>query len=186
MAEKLLVLSDMWGIKKGLWITSYFGYLQQHYDIEFFDCQQLAHINELVGNKENLHRAFVEGGIDIAVAHLLKKVNEETNVLAFSTGGTIAYKAALKGLPAKSMTLVSPTRIRFETEKPACEIKLIYGEKDKDAPSDEWAANLGLEKTIIPNFGHELYTDQKIIDDVSMELLSGVIKKGEDFIISSV
>ncbi|NKI30567.1 alpha/beta hydrolase [Croceivirga thetidis] len=177
MTNKLLVLSDMWGVKKGLWITSYFGYLQQSYEIDFFDCQQLAHVNELVGNKENLHKAFVEGGIDTAVAHLLKKINEPTDVLAFSTGGTIAYKAALQGLPVKSMTLVSATRIRLESERPECEVNLIYGGNDKYAPSDEWANNLGLEKTIIPNFGHELYTDQKIIDEVSLALLEGVIKK---------
>ena len=177
MAEKLLVLSDMWGVKKGLWITSYFGYLQQYYDIEFFDCQQLASVNELVGSKENLHKAFVEGGIDTAVAHLLSKVEEPTHVLAFSTGGTIAYKAALKGLPVKSMTLVSATRIRFENEKPDCDMQLIYGGNDEFLPSEEWAQQLGLERTVIENFGHELYTDQKIIDEVSMGLLSNVIKK---------
>ena len=37
MAEKLLVLSDMWGVKKGLWITSYFGYLQQYYDYDYIN-----------------------------------------------------------------------------------------------------------------------------------------------------
>lgn len=177
MTDKLLVLSDMWGVKKGLWITSYFGYLQQNYEIDFFDSQQLAHVNELVGNKENLHKAFVDGGIDTAVAHLLKKIEEPTHVLAFSTGGTIAYKAALQGLPVKSMTLVSATRIRLESQKPSCDVKLIYGGNDKYAPSDEWARKLGLEKTVVPNFGHELYTDQRIIDEVSLELLSPVIKK---------
>ena len=35
MAERLVVLSDMWGAKKGLWITSYLGYLQQYFDIVF-------------------------------------------------------------------------------------------------------------------------------------------------------
>ena len=64
MAENLLVLSDMWGVKKGRWISAYFGYLQQHFEIDFFDCQQLAGIDELVSSKENLHNAFVNGGID--------------------------------------------------------------------------------------------------------------------------
>ena len=118
MAEKLVVISDMWGVKKGLWITSYFGYLQQYYNITFYDCQQLGNIDVPVSTEENIHKAFVEGGIDTAVAHLLKKEKDPCHYLAFSTGGTIAWKAALKGLPTKSLTAISPTRIRLEKEKP--------------------------------------------------------------------
>ena len=79
------------------------------------------------------------------ILNLLKKVTEPTHVLAFSTGGTIAYKAALLGLPAKSLTLVSATRIRLENEKPNCPVSLYYGGNDAFAPSQEWAEKLGLE-----------------------------------------
>lgn len=177
MTEKLVILSDMWGVKKGLWITSYFGYLQQYYDIEFFDCQQLAGINELVGSKENLHNAFVNGGIETAVAHLHKKVTEDSHILAFSTGGTIAYKAALQGLPVKSLNLVSATRIRLENDKPNCEVNLLYGGNDEFAPNQDWAEQMDIEIDYISNFGHEMYTDEKIIDLVCGQLLSKAVKK---------
>ena len=177
MAERLLVLSDMWGIKKGLWITSYFGYLQQYYDIEFYDVQQLGNLDIPVMTGENIHKAFVEGGIDTAVAHLLKKEKETCHVLAFSTGGTIAWKAGLKGLPMKSLTAVSPTRIRFENQAPDCEINLIYGACDQFKPSMKWAKDVGVEFKMIPNFGHELYSDEKIINDVSMDMLNKVTQK---------
>lgn len=177
MAEKLLVISDMWGVKKGLWITSYFGYLQQYYDIQFYDCQQLGNIDELVNTKENLHKAFVDGGIDTAVAHLLKKETAPCHVLAFSTGGTIAWKAGLQGLPMKSLTAVSATRIRFETAQPHCDIDLMYGECDEFKPGMKWAEQLGVDLTIVPNFGHELYSDEKIISEICMNLLNKVIKK---------
>ena len=42
MAEKLIILSDMWGSKKGLWITSYLGYLQQYFDITYYDSQPIG------------------------------------------------------------------------------------------------------------------------------------------------
>ncbi len=178
MTERLLVLSDMWGVKKGLWITSYFGYLQQYYDIQFYDCQQLGNINEVVGSEENLHRAFVEGGIDTAVAHLLKKETVPSHVLAFSTGGTIAWKAAVQGLPIKSLTAVSATRIRLEDRKPNCEdINLIYGECDKFKPDMNWATKIGVDLNVVPSFGHELYSDEKIISEVCMNLLSRVTRK---------
>ena len=177
MAERLLIISDMWGVKKGLWITSYFGYLQQHYDITFYDSQQLANIDELIHTKENLHRAFVDGGIDTAVAHLLKKETEACHVLAFSTGGTIAWKAALKGFPMKSLTAISATRIRNETESPEIDMNLVFGECDKFKPSMKWAKEIGVNLAIVPSFGHELYSDEKIISDVCMELLQKVTKK---------
>ncbi len=177
MAEKLLVLSDMWGIKKGLWITSYLGYLQQYYNIEFYDVQQLANLDLPVMTEENIHKAFVEGGIDTAVAHLLKKEKEPCHVLAFSTGGTIAWKAGLKGLPMKSLTAISPTRVRFEDDAPDCEIHLMFGECDQFKPGIKWSREVGVDFKIIPSFGHELYSDEKIISDVCMEMLNRVTRK---------
>lgn len=177
MAEKLIILSDMWGVKKGLWITSYFGYLQQYYDITFYDCQQLAFIDDITNTEENLHSAFVNGGIDTAVTHLLKKQTEACHVLAFSTGGTIAWKAALKGLPVKSLTAISATRIRKETIGPEVDMNLIFGECDKFKPELKWAKKVGVDLNVIPNFGHELYSDEKIIGEVCINLLHKVTRK---------
>ncbi len=176
MAEKLVVLSDMWGMKKGLWITSYFGYLQQYYNIQFYDVQQLANLDIPVLTEENIHKAFVEGGIDMAVAHLLKRETTPSHVLAFSMGGTIAWKAGLQGLPMKSLTAISPTRVRFEDARPDCVIDLTYGECDKFKPGLKWANQLGVALKVVPNFGHELYSDEKIIADVCMDLLAKVTK----------
>src|SRR5690606_7019633 len=128
MTNRLVILSDMWGSRKGLWITSYLGYLQQYYDITFYDCQHLANINIAIDSPENVNKEFINGGIDTAVAHSLTKETEPSNYLAFSTGGTIAWKAALRGLPMKSLYAISSTRLRLEMEKPIGDIKLLYGE----------------------------------------------------------
>lgn len=177
MAEKLVILSDMWGTKRGLWITSYFGYLQQYYDISFYDCQQLGNIDVTVCTEENVHNAFANGGIDTAVAHLLKKESGPAHYLAFSTGGTIAWKAALKGLPIKSLTALSSTKIRLEDTRPNCEMDLIFGECDKHKPGLKWAKTVGVNLNIIPNFGHQLYSDEKIISDICLKLLQKVTKR---------
>ncbi|MEL6916253.1 MAG: hypothetical protein AAFO99_00850 [Bacteroidota bacterium] len=177
MAERLVVLSDMWGVKKGLWITSYLGYLQQYFDIVFYDCQQLANMSLTVESGENLHKEFVNGGICTAVAHLLKKEDENSHYLAFSTGGTIAWKAALLGLPMKSLYTVSATRLRMENERPNIPVTLLYGEYDAYRPSGEWSKEIEAEIEVISNFGHELYTDEKIIKKVCQDLLGSVIQK---------
>ncbi len=177
MAERLVVLSDMWGVKKGLWITSYLGYLQQYYNIVFYDIQQLSNIDLTIQSKENLHSAFVEGGIDTAVAHLLKKEKTSSHYLAFSTGGTIAWKAALKGLPMKSLYAVSATRVRKENLKPECPTTLLYGGNDKFRPNEEWSEKVNKELSVVPNFGHEFYSDEKIISKICKDLLGTVTAK---------
>jgi len=158
-------------LKKGLWITSYLGYLQQYYNIVFYDIQQLSNIDLTIQSKENLHAAFVESGIDTAVAHLLKKEKTPSHYLAFSTGGTIAWKAALKGLPMKSLYTASATRIRMENLKPNCPTTLLFGGNDSFKPNDEWAAKVDADIEIAQNFGHECYTDEKIIGKICQDLL---------------
>lgn len=177
MAERLVIVSDMWGTKKGLWITSYLGYLQQHYDIVFYDCQELANINLTVENQENLHAAFVEGGINTAVQHLLKREKIPSHYLAFSTGGTIVYKAGLQGLPIKSLYAISPTRVRMEKQITNFPNKLLFGGNDKYRPDALWEKETKNNLSLVPNFGHELYSDEKIVKLVCQELLAKVTKK---------
>jgi hypothetical protein len=179
MAERLVILSDMWGIKKGLWVTSYLGYLQQFYDIVYYDCQELANVDFKIESEEELHNEFVSGGIEVAVANLLKKESNAipSHYLAFSIGGTIAYKAGLSGLEIKSLYTVSATRLRKEIEKPSFETRFVYGSVDKFKPSDVWASNLGLELTIIDGYNHDMYSDEKITKEICQELLAKIAKK---------
>ncbi|MFS4466994.1 hypothetical protein [Maribacter sp. 2210JD10-5] len=174
MAERLVIVSDMWGAKKGLWITSYLGYLQQYFDITFYDSQQLANLDIAVQTEENIHNAFTKGGIETAVAHLLKKEQQPSYYLAFSTGGTIVWEAAQKGLPVKSLYCVSATRIRLKKSKPCLPFTLLYGENDAFKPSESWAESMDVEPELIANFGHTLYTDEKVIQKVCLDLLQEV------------
>lgn len=178
MAERLVIISDMWGAKRGLWITSYLGYLQQYFNITFYDSQQLADVKLAVNTEENLHNAFVEGGgIDTAVAHLVNKEKQPAHYLCFSMGGAIAWKAALAGLPMKSFYAVSSTRLRSEKAKPNCKINLLYGDNDVYRPKASWYEKLSVEAELIQGFGHTMYTDDKIIKKVCLDLLDVVTAK---------
>jgi len=181
MAERLVIVSDMWGTKKGLWITSYLGYLQQHYDIVFYDCQELANIDLTVETQENLHQEFVNGGIDTATSHLLKRESVPSHYLAFSTGGTVVYKAGLLGLPIKSLYAISATRVRKEKEKPAFPVQLLFGSNDTFRPSVEWTKEIQIETDLVPDFGHELYTDEKVIKKVCQDLLAKITNVKKQF-----
>lgn len=177
MTEKLVVISDMWGAKKGLWIASYFGYLQQYYDIVFYDSQQLGGIDVPLNTEDNIRNAFKDGGVDTAVAQLLRKETQPAHYLTFGIGGSIGYRAALAGLPMKSMTAVSAPDLDGETGLPATHLHLIYGENDPQRPSGSWAKKIGATLELAPNFGHGLYSDEKIISDICLGLLESVTKK---------
>ena len=177
MAERLVVVSDMWGSKKGLWITSYLGYLQQYYDIVFYDSRELAHIDRKNRTAEGIYSAFINGGLDSAVSQLLASETESSHYLTFCAGGTIAWKAALKGLPIKSLYAVSPIEMHHYTQGPDCPITLLYGELADKIPSTEWSIQTKAVIERVPKFGHEMYSDEKIIRKVCLDLLELVINK---------
>ncbi len=177
MAERLVVVSDMWGSKKGRWITSYLGYLQQYFDIVFYDSRELAHMETNISSSEEIYSAFVNGGMDTAVSQLLAKEKEPSYYLTFCAGGSIVWQAALEGLPVKSLNAVSPIDLETQTEAPDCPVTLVYGELEENLPSTEWVINTKSVMEIVPCFGHELYTDEKIINKICLDLLELVLKK---------
>jgi len=180
MAERLVVLSDMHGSKRGLWITSYLGYLQQYFDIVFYDSKELGGIDLAVNSDENIYNAFLHSGMDTAVAHLLKKEHLESHYLTFCAGGSIAWKAGMMGLPMKSLYAISPLNLEAFDWKPDCPIQLLYGEYGdykKMLPSEEWMQKVGVSLECIPKYGNDLYSDEKIIRKVSLQLLNSMLNK---------
>ena len=91
---------------------------------------QLANLDVPIQSAENVHRAFIEGGIESSAAHLLHKEKEKSHYLGFSVGGTIAWKANLMGLPMKSLYTISSTRLRKEITRPDCLTRTLYGKSD--------------------------------------------------------
>ena len=177
MAERLVIVSDMWGSKKGLWITSYLGYLQQYFDIVYYDLQQLADVDPSTLSSDHKCHEFLKEGLDTGVNQLLKKESLPSHYLTFCSGGTIAWQAALSGLPMKSLYAVSAKNLNSMEEKPKCPIKLVFGENQWDIPSEEWSGKMNIPLDIVKNFGNELYSDEVIIQKVCLSLLESVIKK---------
>lgn len=177
MAERLVVLSDMWGAKRGLWITSYLGYLQQYFEIVYYDSQELADIEVPVRTRENVCNAFVQGGYKTAVTQLLSRETAPSHYLTFCAGGTIAWRAALMGLPMKSLFAISPLWLHRQDQKPDAKVKLLFGEYQEHRPVPQWAEELGVPMEVVPRFGQTLYSDEKIIRKVCLELLEAVAHK---------
>jgi len=173
MTKRLVIVSDMWGCKKGLWITSYLGYLQSYFDITFYDSRELANLDVRLNTAEKLHKAFDEDGLDTAATQLLKteKEKEPGHYLAFCAGATTTWKAALEGLPIKSLYAISPFNLDGSMQKPDIPVHLLYGENHKLLFDEKRFSEAGLTLETVPKFGHELYTDEKIIRKVCLNLL---------------
>lgn len=177
MAERLVILSDLWGAKKGLWITSYLGYLQQYFDIVYYDTSQLADLETSLPTAENLREAFDNGGLKRAVRNLMAKETKPSHYLTFGAGGTVVWNAAHKGLPVKSLYAVSPVHLHRETELPDCQVTLVYGEYMNNRPSRDWALRVGVPMEVVPRFGQTMYSDEKIIQKVCKDLLDEALRK---------
>lgn len=152
MKKKLLILSDLFGFPADVYRQN----LSLDFDIEFFDVRELAGIDKNQSEQE-VHQQFVKFGIDRAIENLEKMNAEKTAVLAFSIGGVIAWRYALKSDLVKELWAVSATRLRVEESKPRAEIHLFYGENDPYKPKPEWFEKMTISPEIIPQTGHEVY-----------------------------
>ena len=98
----------------------------------------------------------------MAVQELLAQEKGLLHVLAFSIGGSIAWKASLQGLKVEQLCCVSATRLRHETQKPDCAIQLFFGKEDTYQPKKQWFESMNVAHEIFNNQGHTLYSNPKM------------------------
>ena len=157
MKEKLIILSDLWGLKKAGYLFKLVDVLESSYDIQVLDSTKLAGIDQRVYTKESLHRQFVQGGIERASDRLENLLIEPTSIIAFSVGGLIAWKAAFNVGTVNHLVCISSTRLRLENSRPNCSIDLVFGEHDTHSPKANWFNRLGLNRIEITDAGHDFY-----------------------------
>jgi hypothetical protein len=170
---RLLILSDLFGGENPEWIKYYTEIVEPKFDIQYYDVLKLGEIDTSDFNEKKIHKQFLETGIDKAVENLLNLEKEKVIVLGFSIGGTIAWKASLKGLNIFQLIAVSSTRLRFETEAPNCNIKLYFGRKDLNLPNLEWFLDLKISNQFFENQDHKLYLEEKNAVVICNDILQG-------------
>src|SRR5690606_412893 len=93
------------------------------------------------------------------------------NILAFSIGGTIAWKIGLKSDNLNTLVCVSSTRLRKETEKPKSLIKLYFGENDEYKPTEAWFKKMKPEYEILSNKEHQVYCETEFAKQLCEKIL---------------
>ncbi len=170
------MLSDLWGKQKSAWVNSYMELLSPTFEIIYYDSCTLGEINLINYSENAIHQQFINGGIDTAVTNLLEKEKREITILAFSIGGTIAWKAGLKGLKISNFFAVSSTRLRYETAKPNCPIYLCFGDLDNYRPAAGWFKGLAVANFYtLNNETHHLYKNEICIKLICDKLIKTII-----------
>lgn len=179
--QQIILLSDLWGKEKSDWVKYYTDILSRYFEVIYYDSCDLGEIDKSDYSEENLHRQFVSGGIDKAANALLKKDSYSVNVLAFSIGGTIAWKAHFLGLKTNSIFSVSSTRLRYETQKPSGIIETIFGVNDAFKPDAQWFQKLEIKEISFENEGHELYQKKEIAEQVCQLIIKRIYSNLRSF-----
>lgn len=172
--KELIILSDLWGTHQADWMARYTQDLAAHFIIKSYDSRKLGAVPIDLLDERQLHDRFVNGGIDTAVAQLLRLRKQCDAILGFSIGGTIAWKACLAGLAPQALFAISSTRLRHETEKPTTRIGLFYGQNDAFQPTEQWFAKMQLPRQVYPAESHELYHKAEIAQDLCKQLIASI------------
>lgn len=175
MKPRLLILSDLYGGDNPEWIKRYIDLLKFKFEIQYYDTLKLASIDSVNLSENDIHAQFLNGGIDKAIEALLNLEKGKVSVLGFSIGGTIAWKAALKGLDVVSLFAVSSTRLRYETESPNCHLKLYFGEKDPNKPNSQWYLDLNLNHEILKDHNHQLYLMENNVSLICSDIFKSLL-----------
>lgn len=170
MKPRLIILSDLWGIQKSEWIVAYRKLLIKKFEVIYYDCCELGKIDTSIYNQEVIHQQFLKNGIEVATKKLLELEKEKVNILAFSIGGIIAWKAGLNGLKIDKFYAVSSTRLRNETKKPNGNLNVYYGSEDEFKPKKEWYKAINISNQIIENQNHDIYKKAEFVKEICREI----------------
>lgn len=162
MRPKLLILSDMFGLDRCEWIKQYVALLDPIFTIQLYDSCALGDVRVADAAEDDIHAAFIAGGVDTAADKLSKMELGKVDILAFSMGGSIAWKAGSKGMHIGHLYAISSTRLRLQTEKPDCRVQLFYGKVDPFHPKPSWFEKLKLDPPLMENGGHDFYTGHDV------------------------
>mgnify|MGYP002713144970 CR=1 FL=1 len=168
--KRLVILSDLRGANNSNIYKKYVASLKSNYEIQFYDVRILGNIDTAKQDEQIIHSNFVNGGIEKAVCELIKIEKNPIDILGFSIGGTIAWKAAIEGLKVQNLFAVSSTRLRYETEKPNIPVHLYYGGQDRNKPNEVWFQKMSLPYKMCDCQPHNMYLKDEIIKFICFDI----------------
>jgi hypothetical protein len=169
MKPILAIVSDLEGFTNDPYINLYVGKLSNYFDIDLIDAQIIGDVTRSQ-DKELIHKKFVNSGIVLAANRLIKSRIHFDILLGFNTGGAIGWEAIQVGANIDSLITVSTAQFKNEKCGISKPTKFYFGEFEQHIPSEKWLKYLGLDYSIIPNHGDQVYRDETFIRELCTEL----------------
>lgn len=119
--------------------------------------------------QQELHRQYIDGGLNVAVQHLGELFGEEqepSTVVAFSMGGYAAWLASGSLVPKSKALLLSSTRLRLATTCiDGIDCRAVFGKEDQNAPGADHVFPLNLKAEYVEG-DHEFYKNLELCGSV--------------------
>ncbi|MEQ9296969.1 MAG: hypothetical protein RIF33_00325 [Cyclobacteriaceae bacterium] len=173
MEKEIVILSDLWGTSHSHWIRHFRKGISSQYNIKFYDSCELGNIDVANLDEKIRHEQFINFGIQNAVNKLIELEKESKIYIGCSVGGVIAWKAGLAGLRIQELVTISSTRLRKETDKPNCPVRMYFGEFDKYKPDRDWLITINCTCEIIEGGNHDIYNDELVVSEILEKLNLG-------------
>lgn len=145
--------------------------LEPHFELHFLDCCELGQIDLSRKDETAIHQQFVSKGIDLASQKLVDSHPSTAGIIAFSIGGTIAWKAIRKGLQLDLYYAISATRLRYENESIDAAYKLFYCENDIYKPTSEWFNKMETPYEILADSAHTFYQKKHTARQIAKDFI---------------
>jgi pimeloyl-ACP methyl ester carboxylesterase len=167
---RLIILSDLWGNTNLSWSKNF----ESHFNIQHYNSSVLACVPKNLNSEKEIHQYFIRYGITQAIQNICTLEKGSVNLIGFSIGGVIAWKATLLGLNTLNLFCISSTRLRYENSKPHIPIFLFFGARDNHIPTINWFNDFEIKPEIIPNENHQVYLNQGFLTVLQLQIINSI------------
>lgn len=171
MSQRLVLVSDVSGTREDKWITTYLGALHPHFEITYYDLQELGRTRLPSTDLCQMRQDFMESSWAVAQKSFLEaeqaRSKEETVYVGFGIGSKMIWETAPSQLAAKSLWLISSPDLPAADHVGVVPAYFYYGGED---PCDKASVDQD-HLSIVPNFGPTMYMDQHIAMGICDDLI---------------
>ena len=174
MSQRLVMVSDVSGSRQDKWITTYLAAFHPHFEITYYDLQELGKVSLKPDSLACMREAFEKEGWALAQRNFLKAERaagaNETVYLGFGLGSKMIWSSVSEELKAKSLWLVSSPEVG-----PADHVGLIpsyfyFGGQDR-CQKNKVSSGESEHFSIVPHFGSSMYMDEEIASGICQDLI---------------
>ena len=174
MSQRLVMVSDVSGSRQDNWITTYLAALHPHFEITYYDLQELGKVSLKQVRSAFMREAFEKEGWALAQRNFIEEERatggQDTIYLGFGLGSKLIWNSVSEELPAKSLWMVSSPELGPVDHVGLIPSYFYFGGQDHSAQRAVLSEN-SERLSIVPHFGSSMYMDEEIATGICQDLI---------------